>query len=428
MKTEIALRQQNYISEQERWLDSLARKILHSKLSGITTGSIILHEAGSSYRFGKESAEDQSPEVSISVKHPCFYSDIVFGGTVGAGESYMSGSWSCSDLTALVQIILKNRHLLDELDGGTGKLMMPLHRLFHFLHRNSRSGSRKNIHAHYDLGNELFSLFLDNTMMYSCAVFESEDTPLEKASTEKLDRICRKLQIGPDDHVLEIGTGWGGFAIHAAMHYGCRVTTTTISKEQYEYASDKVRQHGLEDRISLLCEDYRNLKAVTGQKFDKLVSIEMIEAVGHQYYRDYFQTCSDLLKPDGMMLLQSITIADQHYRRALKEVDFIQRYIFPGGCLPSIETISGMVSKHTDMRFFHLDDIGEDYATTLRLWRERFFDKIDEVRKLGYSDTFIRMWEFYLCYCEGGFLERDIGTVQLLLTKPGCRRRPVLEV
>jgi cyclopropane-fatty-acyl-phospholipid synthase len=259
-------------------------------------------------------------------------------------------------------------------------------------------------------------------MMYSSGIFDQADMTMEQASIAKLDRICQKLQLNEHDRVLEIGTGWGGFAIYAAKNYGCHVTTTTISRQQFEYAAQKIKQAGLEDRITLLCEDYRNL---TGQ-YDKLVSIEMIEAVGHAYYKNYFEHCSELLKADGMMLLQSITIADQRYQAAKKEVDFIQRYIFPGGSLPSVNIIAKNVSDHTDMRFYQLEDIGQHYATTLARWREQFFSNIAQIQKLGYSETFIRMWDFYLCYCEGGFKENSIGTIQLLLTKPLCRREPAL--
>ena len=335
-----------------------------------------------------------------------------------------SAGTTSAELTDLLRIIIRNQHVMDSMDSGLARLGVPVQKFLHWLNRNTRKGSRKNISAHYDLGNDFYRLWLDPKMMYSAAYFETSETSLEDASIEKLDRICRKLDLSADDRVVEIGTGWGGFAIHAAKHYGCHITTTTISRQQYEWAERAIREEGLQGRITLLFQDYRDLEG----QFDKLVSIEMIEAVGHQFHDTYFRKCCELLKPDGQMLLQAITMADQRYEHYKKDVDFIKRYIFPGGCLPSIEAISSMVSKHTDMRFFHLDDIGEDYATTLRLWRERFFDKIDEVRKLGYSETFIRMWEFYLCYCEGGFLERDIGTIQLLLTKPGCRRRPVLAV
>jgi cyclopropane-fatty-acyl-phospholipid synthase len=336
----------------------------------------------------------------------------------------MARSWDCSELTDLIRIILRNEHLLKSLDGGFGKLMQPVHKAFHLLHRNSLSGSRKNIGAHYDLGNDMFELFLDPTMMYSSGIFEDSGYSMEQASTAKLDRICRKLQLNEGDHLLEIGTGWGGFAIYAAKKYGCHVTTTTISRQQHDYARHRILQEGLQDKINLLCEDYRNL---TG-KYDKIVSIEMIEAVGHAYYKTYFQQCSNLLKPDGMMLIQSITIADQRYEAAKDRVDFIKRYIFPGGCLPSVNVIANNIAEHTDMRLYQLEDIGQHYATTLAKWRKRFFSNIEKIQDLGYSEAFVRMWNFYLCYCEGGFRERSIGTVQALLTKPSCRSEPALGV
>ncbi len=263
--------------------------------------------------------------------------------------------------------------------------------------------------------------FSDPTMMYSSAVFERAGMTLEQASVAKLDRICRKLALNPGDHVLEIGTGWGGFALHAARHYGCRVTTTTISREQYELARARVAAAGLADRVELLLEDYRDL---SGQ-YDKLVSIEMIEAVGHHYFDAYFRLCSGLLRPDGTMLLQAITIADQRYEAARKGVDFIKRYIFPGCCIPSVAVMSDAVARVTDMRLYHLEDIGPHYAITLARWRDNLLANLDQVRALGYPESFIRMWEFYFCYCEGGFDERVIGDVQMLLVKPSARPQPV---
>ena len=404
-----------------RWIDQIAKKIFLMKFRLIIHGKITLKEGHHEYTFGKDNA-DLPLQATVIVHDPGFYSDVVFGGTVGSGEAYMARSWDCHELTDLVRIILNNEHVLNAIDGGFGKLMLPLHKVFHLLHRNSLSGSRKNIEAHYDLGNEMFQLFLDPTMMYSSGIFEREDMSMEQASIAKLDRICQKLQLNENDHVVEIGTGWGGFAIYAAKHYGCHVTTTTISQQQYNYAKQRINQLGLQDRVTLLCEDYRNL----GGQFDKLVSIEMIEAVGHEYYSTYFEHCSKLLKPDGMMLLQSITIADQRFQAAKNEVDFIQRYIFPGGSLPSVSVLAESVAKHTDMRFYQLEDIGQHYAITLARWRQRFFKNLENIQKLGYPETFVRMWNFYLCYCEGGFREHSIGTIQLLLTKPVCRRKPAL--
>ena len=334
----------------------------------------------------------------------------------------MSGFWSCDDLTALTRIITRNRDVLDGIETGLARLTIPLRKLFHFLHRNSKHGSRHNIAAHYDLGNDFFALFLDETMTYSCGIFEREDSTLQDASIAKIDRICQKLQLSPNDHMLEIGTGWGTFALHAARQYGCRVTTTTISQEQYEFALQRVHAAGLSDQITVLRQDYRDLKG----QYDKLGSIEMIEAVGYAFYDTYFTCCSNLLKPNGIMLLQAIIIADQLYEQAKRSVDFIQRYIFPGSCIPSITTISQSLARATDMRLFHMEDITLHYAETLRHWRERFFANLNRVRALGYSEEFIRMWEFYLCYCEGGFRERVIGDVQMLLTKPLCQRKPIL--
>jgi len=406
---------------ESRWIDRLAKRILLNKLTQIKHGQLTVLEGGDNEVFGQVTAECPL-DITLTIKDPQTYSDIVFGGTVGSGEAYMADSWTCDDLTGLVRLLVVNREVLDGLDSGAGRLMLPVNKVFHWLHRNNLKGSRRNIGAHYDLGNDMFELFLDPTMMYSSGIFEHENATMQEASEAKLKRICEKLQLSADDHVMEIGTGWGGFAIYAASHYGCKVTTTTISAEQHDYAQQKIQEAGLSDRITLLLEDYRDL---SGQ-YDKLVSIEMIEAVGHRWFDNYFEQCSKLLKPDGMMLLQAITIADQRYKIAKREVDFIQRYIFPGGCLPSVTEISKSINKVTDMRFYHLEDIGSHYAATLRKWRERFFENWPQIRKLGYSDNFSRMWEFYLCYCEGGFEERAIGTVQVLMIKPQCRREPVI--
>ncbi len=407
--------------EQVRWIDRLAKRLLLHKLADIKYGRLTLIAGAQREVFGQLSPQC-TLDITLRVHDAQTYSDVAFGGTVGSGEAYMAGSWECDDLTGLVRLLVINREVLDGLDSGAGKLMLPLNKLFHWLHRNNLKGSRRNIGAHYDLGNDMFKLFLDPTMMYSSGVFEHKDATMQEASEAKLKRICDKLLLSPEDHVVEIGTGWGGFAIYAAQNYGCKVTTTTISREQYEYAQEKVQAAGLSDKITLLLEDYRNL---TGQ-YDKLVSIEMIEAVGHKWFDTYFKQCSKLLKPEGMMLLQAITIADQRYKVAKREVDFIQRYIFPGGCLPSVTEIGKSITKVSDMRVYHLDDIGPHYATTLLKWRERFMENWPQIRQLGYSDTFKRMWEFYLCYCEGGFEERAIGTVQMLMIKPGCRREAVV--
>jgi cyclopropane-fatty-acyl-phospholipid synthase len=310
------------------------------------------------------------------------------------------------------------------MDGGYSLIAAPLRKLIHAVNRNTKSGSRRNIAAHYDLGNDFFRLFLDDTLMYSSAIFETPETSLKEASIAKLDLICRKLQLKPTDHLVEIGTGWGGFALHAAANYGCRITTTTISQNQFGLAQERIREAGLADRVTLLLEDYRELKG----QYDKLVSIEMIEAVGHHYYDSFFRQCASLLKPDGAMLLQAITIADQQFASARDEVDFIKRYIFPGSCIPAITPLLQAATRASDLKLVHLEDIGPHYATTLNHWRQNFFKNIEEVRKLGYPDPFIRMWEFYLTYCEGGFIERVLGDVHMLFMKPLRRGFPPVTV
>jgi len=401
-------------------LDKLARHIVLSRLETLQIGQIDVCEHGESMKFGHLSEEFPLP-IQLRVLNPKFYRDIAYGGAIGAGEAYMRGYWTCNELSDLLRVLIQNRELLDKMSAGLALLRSPLKKLIHTLNKNTRSGSRKNIAAHYDLGNDFYQLWLDAKMMYSCAYFDTPDASLEDAATEKLDRICRKLDLTADDSLLEIGTGWGGFAIHAARHYGCHVTTTTISREQYEYAKRAVSDAGLEDKITLLFQDYRDLEG----NFDKLVSIEMIEAVGHEYHAAYFKKCCDLMRPDGQMLLQAITIADQRYDQYKTSVDFIKRYIFPGGCLTSVTDMSRTMTKHTDMRVIHLEDIGPHYATTLRNWRDRFLARIDEVRELGYSDAFIRMWQYYLCYCESAFIERVIGNVQMLLMRPDARRERI---
>jgi cyclopropane-fatty-acyl-phospholipid synthase len=403
-------------------LNQLVKQAIISRLDSLQYGSLTLIDADDCRRFGRVGSGE--PHLTLTIHDPAAWVDIAFSGGLGAGEAYMAGRWHCDDLTGLAQLFLRNPQVLYGLNRGPGRLVSLINKVWHALRRNTLQGSRKNIAAHYDLGNEMFELFLDDTMMYSCGIFEHPQATLQQASIEKLERVCRKLELHPGDHLLEIGSGWGGLALHAARHYGCRVTTTTISREQYDMARESVTKAGLDDRITVLCEDYREL---SGQ-YDKLVSIEMIEAVGHAYFDTYFEKCSSLLKPDGLMLLQSITIAEQRYAVAKRSVDFIQRYIFPGGCLPSVAVISDAVARNTDMRLLHLEDIGPHYATTLKHWRKRFMAKLDAVRSLGYPEEFIRMWEYYLCYCEGGFRERAIGTAQVLLGKPLNRRETLLPV
>lgn len=406
-------------AERGSALERFARRSLLAALARLREGELRIIDGEGEHAFG---SRDGCPLIAtIRVADPGFYADIAFGGSVGAGESYIRGAWSCDDLTALVRIMVRNREVLDGLEGGLAVIRRPLLKLFHALHRNSRGGSARNIAAHYDLGNDLYALMLDETMAYSCGIFEHADSSLADASRAKFDAACRRLALGPADHLLEIGTGWGGLALHAARHYGCRVTTTTISQAQFELARERIAAAGLGDRITLLLEDYRSLKG----RFDKLVSIEMIEAVGAQYLEGYFSRCSSLLEANGAMLLQAITIQDQLYRQALRSVDYIQRYIFPGSFIPSVNALIGAVTAATDMKLFHMEDIGPHYARTLALWRQNFLRRLPEVRALGFPDTFVRMWDFYLCYCEGGFAERQLGDVQMLLTKPLNRLAPV---
>jgi cyclopropane-fatty-acyl-phospholipid synthase len=403
------------------WLQRLGRRLFLERLAGLREGELTVIDGEGRHTFGRRTPECNL-RATIEVLHPQTYADAAFGGTVGGGEAYLRGLWRADDLTALIRLMLVNRDVMQSMEGGAALLTAPLRRSLHWLNRNSPDGSRRNIAAHYDLGNDLFALMLDETMAYSCAVFERDDATLHEAQLAKFERICRKLQLSPQDHLLEIGTGWGGFAIHAASRYGCRVTTTTISREQHDWAREKIAATGLQDRVTLLLDDYRDLRG----RYDKLVSIEMIEAVGARYLDTYTAQCARLLEPHGAMLLQAITIQDQVYEEALGSVDFIQRFIFPGSFIPSVTAITDSVRRATDLKVFHLEDIGPHYATTLRRWRANFFARLSEVHRLGYPDAFVRMWDYYLCYCEGGFLERQLGDVQMLLTKPRCRLPAVL--
>lgn len=394
----------------------IAREAMFRIFGSLETGSLTLHEGQDSFHFGRKGVAGE-PEAEVHVHNPAVYSQMLAGGSIASGESYIQGHWSSPAPVEVTRLFSANLTVLEKLDASQSWIMKMALKVAHRLNRNTHEGSRENIAAHYDLGNEFFGLFLDPNMMYSSAIFDQPETSLEVASEDKLDELCRQLELSSSDHLLEIGTGWGGMAIHAARHYGCRVTTTTISREQYEYACDKVRKEGLEDRITLLCQDYRSL---TGQ-YDKLVSVEMIEAVGHEFYQNYFQCCAKLLKPDGKMVIQAITVADQRYQLARDSVDYIKRYIFPGGCLPSVAVIADHVASDTDLQIIHLRDITADYAETLSHWRQRFMSRIEDVQAMGFDEEFIRMWEYYLCYCEGGFRERIISTVQLAFAKPGYR-------
>jgi cyclopropane-fatty-acyl-phospholipid synthase len=407
--------------DRESWLQQFGRRLFHGRLARLREGELTVVDGPDRFTFGRRTPACDL-RATIEILHPQTYADAAFGGTVGGGEAYLRGLWRADDLTAVIRLFLVNRDVMQSLEGGAAIATAPLRRILHWLNRNSPDGSRRNIAAHYDLGNALFELMLDETMAYSCGVFERDDTTLHEAQLAKFERICRKLRLSPSDHLLEIGTGWGGFAVHAASRYGCRVTTTTISREQHDWAKEKIAAAGLEDRVTLLLDDYRDLRG----RYDKLVSIEMVEAVGARFLDTYTAQCGRLLEPDGAMLLQAITLQDQFYEEALGSVDFIQRFIFPGSFIPSVTAITNSVRRTTDMKVFHLEDIGPHYATTLRRWRENFHAHLPEVRRLGYPDTFVRMWEYYLCYCEGGFLERQLGDVQMLLTRPRCRLPSVI--
>ncbi|WP_045394346.1 SAM-dependent methyltransferase [Vibrio rotiferianus] len=351
---------------------------------------------------------------TIEVKHPGFYSRLLQGGSIAAGEAYMDGWWDSPDLTALMKLMALNLRALDKLEEQGSWLTKLLYKFSHWSNRNSEENSRKNIHAHYDLGNNLYEAFLDTNMLYSSALYNRADDSLEQAQINKMDRLCQQLELKPTDHVVEIGTGWGAMAIYMAEQYGCQVTTTTISEEQHAYAEQKIKERGLENKITLLKEDYRNL---TGT-YDKLVSIEMIEAVGKQFLPSYIKVCESLLKSGGLMAIQAITIADQRYDYYSNNVDFIQKYIFPGGFLPSVTSLTQATTKYSDLVTRDLFDIGLDYAKTLNEWHLRFNRAESEVRSFGYDDRFVRMWRYYLSYCEGGFLARTISAVHMTFQRP----------
>lgn len=353
-------------------------------------------------------------EVTLMIHDSSVYRQLLFGGSIALADSYINSEWDTNDLTGLIRLAARNLALLNKLEKRFAGVSRAFEKAKHQLRSNDQIGAKSNILAHYDLGNAMYERFLDATMMYSSAVYVTPDTSLTQAQQHKLALICQRLQLSADDHIIEIGTGWGGFAIYAASHYGCQVTTTTISDAQYQEARRRVEAAGLTDKITLLKQDYREL---TGH-YDKLVSIEMIEAVGHEYLPTFFAKCNALLKPTGLMVLQAITFNDQNYHDYLESVDFIQTHIFPGGCLLSNQELNTQFTQQTDMVIKQLHDYGFDYAYTLRDWRAAFMAQRDQIKALGYDEAFIRLWEFYFCYCEGGFLERTIGVVQVTAVKP----------
>ena len=405
-------------------LSQFAKSMVLKQLKSLHTGCIVIKDNDETMHFGQmlEPSDDLYGELTIIDAHA--YSDIMTGGSIGAAEAFMTGDWTTPDLTRLMRVMVRNMDILNGLEGGLATLSKPLLKGFHWLNQNTEKGSRRNIAAHYDLGNDFFKLFLDPTMMYSSGIFPSDDATMEQASLNKLKTICEKLDLTADDHVVEIGTGWGSFAIYAAKNYGCKVTTTTISEQQYLYAKQQVLLEGLEDKITLLKQDYRKLDG----QFDKLVSIEMIEAVGWKFFDTFFAKCSSLLKPNGVMLVQAITIEDQRYEKAKRDVDFIQRYIFPGSCIPSIAAMTDSTKRSSDLRLVQLQDYAQHYARTLKVWHVAFNHKEQAISEQGYSEDFKRMWRFYLSYCEAGFAERAIGVSHLVYAKPLYRQEKLLSV
>lgn len=405
-------------------IDRLFRSPVLTSLNRLTTGSLTLHDNGTTHTFGGRSRAEMTARVDVH--SPALYRRVALGGALGAAESYLRGEWTTADLPTTLRVFAANLDMINQLDGPITRAINLPSTIAHRLRRNSRSGSRRNIRDHYDLGNELFAIFLDDTMTYSCGVFHKPDATMQEASLAKLDLVCRKLQLTSSHRVLEIGTGWGSFAIHAARTYGCHVTTTTISRAQFDVASARVRDAGLSDRVTVLLSDYRDL---TGQ-FDALVSIEMIEAVGAQFLEQYFATCNRLLAPHGQMLLQGIIMPEHRYGPYLGTTDFIQRYVFPGSALTSIGAMARAIGNATDLNVTHIEDLSPHYARTLQRWRTQFLARVDEVRALGgYDARFIRLWDYYLAYCEAGFSERLTGVVQVLLSRSSCRRdTPVIGV
>ena len=408
----------------ESRLDRFARKIVSKRLrNNDMQGVLTIGEGGELFQFGRPGGAESHLDAHIDVRHPAFWRVLWLQGTNGAAESYLRGHWSSPDLTAAIRYAVRNLTTVRRrpLEGSPLWPGQWLQGLRQWLHRNTPQGSRRNIAAHYDLGNEFFELFLDSRMMYSANLYPRADSSLEEAAAHRLDTICQQLELTSQDHLVEIGSGWGGFAAYAAKHYGCRVTTTTISAEQYRYAQRHMREEGVADRVTVLMEDYRRLRG----RFDKLVSIEMIEAVGHQFLGKYLRKCADLLNDRGKMLIQAILIPDHRYRQALGEIDFIKRYVFPGGFLPSLAAICQHTSRLTELQIVAVQDITQHYVRTLQHWRENFLSRMQEVQAMGFDERFIRIWTYYLCYCEGAFNERGIGDFLISFAKPGYRSRPV---
>ncbi len=398
---------------------------LLSRFSKLKHGSVNLYQGGQRFQLGDvETNSDLSADILVS--DSAFYRRIMMGGTIGSAETYMDGQWSCSDLTSLIRIMIRNIDQVSTLNKAVSRIRTMAWRLKHSARKNSVNGSKRNIVEHYDLGNDFYKLFLDPTMNYSSGIFDQRiaaerfsaaEDAMHAASLTKMDRICQKLNLQPGHEVLEIGTGWGAMAVHMASQYGCNVTTTTISEEQYRLACQRVEDAGMQHQITVLKQDYRTL---TGQ-YDKLVSIEMVEAVGHKFMSGFFAKCSSLLRDDGEMCLQAITMSPQNWKEYLRNVDFIRAYVFPGGCLPTVGSMHSAVAEATDMRMLHTEDMTPHYATTLNHWKRKFLARLDEVRALGFDERLIRLWNFYLSYCEAGFEERRVHCVQTMFGKPKSR-------
>ena len=401
----------------------VARSLVMQQLTRLQQGTLVIREAGAS-DVTVGDGNSAYPVAELVIHNHSTWRDLLTGGSIGAAEAYVAGDWNSPNLVYLLRFFSRNIDLMNRFEDRFSWVTKPTLKGLHWLNRNTPEGSRKNISAHYDLGNDLFELFLDPSLMYSSAIYQAPESTLDEASAYKLNVICRKLELKPSDQVLEIGTGWGGFAIHAAKHYGCHVTTTTISAEQLALAKQRVEAEGLQDRITLLFDDYRDL---SGQ-YDKLVSIEMIEAVGPQFLPSYFGQISQLLKPEGLALIQAINMPEQRYQRALKNVDFIQRYIFPGSFIPSFGAMVGAVREQTDLVLAHVEDLGFHYARTLNDWCQRFQAHSQNLHQRGYDDAFQRLWHFYFAYCEAGFSERAIGVAQIVMAKPGHKHAPIHSV
>lgn len=392
--------------------NQLSRNIIFSILGRLTDCGLTIQDGSGKVFFGDSNSELQA---KINVNNNRMYSRLLFGGSIGIAESYVEKEWDSEQLVNVIRIFARNLPTLEKLEKRLGWITYPVNKFRHLMNRNTPDGSRTNIAAHYDLGNELYQLILDEQMQYSSAIFPDMNDNLSYAQLNKLKTICENLQLNENDHLLEIGTGWGGLACYAAKHYGCKVTTTTLSQQQYDYASQQIKEQGLSDKITLLLKDYRDLEG----QYNKLVSVEMIEAVGHEYLPQFFKQLEKLLLPQGQMLIQSITIADQLYDQYRKGVDFIQKYIFPGGCLPSISEMARHIKNHTSLNITAVNDYGLHYAQTLVHWMDKFQFHSKQLEELGYKQDFQRLWHFYFAYCEGGFREKNIGLVLLQATKRG---------